>query len=112
MINKIKIFTALVALTFSNNVLAAACPQIVKPVCAADPTTKQVQTYTNSCFAQHASAIVLHDGKCNGLMCPRSCIVHGVRGKSIITGAIKVYDNMCWAEKDLAKFISYAPCPR
>jgi hypothetical protein len=71
-----------------------------------------LQTFGNVCDARGAGAIVLHAGKCNGTFCGRYCVKdHGAIAKSIKTGAIKTYDNACWAEKNFAVFLKYGPCP-
>jgi len=104
---------ALAASSFPMNQAAdaAICPDIVSPVCALSASDK-LQSFTNACEAQHAGSTVLHQGKCNGRFCPHNCVVHGVYAKGIKTGIVKLYDNICWAEKDFAVFVKYGACPR
>jgi hypothetical protein len=90
---------------------SAICPRIFAPVCAAT-VAHQLSTFANRCEARAASAIVLHDGKCNGTFCGHYCVKdRGAVAKSIMTGAVKTYDNVCWAEKNFAAFVKYGPCP-
>jgi hypothetical protein len=102
---------ALLAFTVQAEAKPRICPQIVLPVCAVD-TAKQLQTYNNSCMAKAAGAIVLHNGACAGSFCPFECVADkGVYARSVVTHKINVYDNMCWAEKGLARFVHYGKCP-
>lgn len=104
---------ALIAATCGSIAPAnAACPRIFSPVCAAT-SAHQLQTFANACEALSVEAIVLHVGKCNAAFCVHYCVKdHGAIAKSINTGAIKTYDNICWAEKDFSVFLKFGPCPR
>jgi hypothetical protein len=101
---------AMTILPLAQSADAKLCPGIVSPVCALDGA-KQLQTFNNACEAVRTGATVLHQGKCYPEFCSHLCIGKGVYGKGAITGTLKLYDNMCWAEKDFAVFMKYGPCP-
>jgi len=92
---------------------AVNCPDIVLPVCAVSPAKSALQTFNNACEANRAGFKVLHGGKCYGKFCARYCIInHGVVARGVVTGIERTYDNLCWAEKDWARFEHYGACPR
>lgn len=102
---------ALFAVTAQAEAKAKICSQLVAPVCGVD-ASKQVKTYNNRCLAVSAGATVLHTGECAGTFCPMSCEADkGVYARSIETHKINVYDNMCWAQQNLAVFRHYGKCP-
>jgi hypothetical protein len=89
----------------SSSSVPRSCPRIYLPVCALTKT-QQLETFYNRCAVQ-AGAIVLHQGTCFGLHCPRDIINGGVCAKSAVSGAIGWYDNICWTEKNWATFLHY-----
>lgn len=97
-----------VALSVASPVEARICPKVYLPVCGLTQT-KQLQTFSNACVASAAGATVLHAGRCNGALCPDYIIHGGVCAKSAVTGAVRWYDNLCWAEKNWAIFLHYGP---
>jgi hypothetical protein len=90
---------------------APLCPRIDKPVCGVT-STRGIATYTNSCEARKAGAMILHEGKCQGPGQARCTHIatHPVCAKNIKTGIEKTYDNLCWAEKDWALFVHSGRC--
>jgi hypothetical protein len=86
------------------------CPAGFLPVCAV--ADNKLMTFGNSCEAHRANGTILHDGKCQGdgeKRCPRNN-AFPVCGMNIRTGVRKTYDNVCWAEKDLAVVLNYGVC--
>ena len=43
---------------------ASACPHLMSPICATDPTTGKPHTYPNMCTAEVANAPYLGSGEC------------------------------------------------
>jgi hypothetical protein len=84
---------------------------LIDPVCALDKS-KHLQTYNNKCEALQAGAKYLHDGICFAEFCSHLCVVHGIYGQGVFSGRTKLYDNLCWAEKDFARYVGDGPCPR
>jgi hypothetical protein len=35
-----------------------------------------------------------------------------VVGQGVFSGRQKVYDNLCWTEKDFAAYVGHTACPR
>jgi len=89
----------------------AACPKLVDPVCAVD-TSRYLKTFNNKCEALRAGGKYLHEGACFAEFCTHLCIAHGIYGRGVFSGRTKLYDNLCWAEKDFAQYVSDGPCPR
>jgi hypothetical protein len=88
-----------------------SCPRLINWVCALNSST-QLETFQNSCEAIKAKAVVLHQGQCFPTFCSHLCIEHGIVGRGALSGKVKLYDNLCWAEKDFAIFVKLGPCPR
>ena len=111
-----RLFTLLLlALAFSSSEMrtagaAVACPQIVDTVCAVG-MSKQLKTYNNKCEAMRAGGRFLHQGVCFPEFCAHICIEHGVYGRGVFTGRLRLYDNLCWAEKNFARYIRDGKCP-
>jgi hypothetical protein len=87
---------------------AKICPQIVRPVCALTKA-HQLTTFNNACMAANIGATVLHQGECFGTHCPHIITNGGACARSAISGKVKWYDNLCWAEKDWAIFLHNGP---
>ena len=99
-------------LSFAPAKAATICPHIVLPVCAVSPEKAELQTFNNACEAERAGFKFLHVGKCYPTFCNFLCrINHGVVAKNVVTGLEHTYDNLCWAEKNWARFEHYGPCP-
>jgi hypothetical protein len=88
---------------------AASCPALVKPVCAVT-AARQLKTFSNACQALRAGAMLLHEEACLPEFCAHICIINGVQARGVFTGKVRFYDNLCWAEKDFARFIRNVPC--
>jgi hypothetical protein len=40
------------------------CSMLYVPVCATDPASGKPKTYSSLCVAEHANAVLVHDGAC------------------------------------------------
>ena len=89
---------------------AQECPQTYKPVCGVVESEKRIATFSNSCTAKMAGALVLHTGKCQGpgeARCPHNSAAPVCAKNS---AGEKTYDNLCWAEKDWAVLVHKGAC--
>lgn len=90
---------------------AARCARLVLPACALT-AARQLQTFQNACEAKNAGAAVLHQGRCFPTFCSHLCVRQGVFARGALSGKLKLYDNLCWAEKDWAVFVRHGGCPK
>jgi hypothetical protein len=92
-----------------ESAFAATCPTLVDRVCAVT-SARKLETFNNACEAARAHAYLLYHGACLPEFCPHICIVNGVYARGVFTGKSQFYDNLCWAEKNFARYIRDMPC--